>query len=136
MLSFFIFFFKQKTAYDMRISDWSSDVCSSDLGGATGVCGTGGAKGAARGGDDAGCDGGGARSLAELSQFDRASAAAAESNGARAALRTIRSRRGEAGGRGCAGRAGGSEAVAGRCTVRDETRETDVERCGWGGWRN
>src|SRR3546814_9388677 len=25
------FFFKQKTAYDMRISDWSSDVCSSDL---------------------------------------------------------------------------------------------------------
>src|SRR3546814_2384233 len=27
-----IFFFKQKTAYDMRISDWSSDVCSSDLG--------------------------------------------------------------------------------------------------------
>src|SRR3546814_1042116 len=27
------FFFKQKTAYDMRISDWSSDVCSSDLGG-------------------------------------------------------------------------------------------------------
>src|SRR3546814_7912223 len=27
----FIFLFKQKTAYDMRISDWSSDVCSSDL---------------------------------------------------------------------------------------------------------
>src|SRR3546814_3662080 len=27
-----IFFFKQKTAYEMRISDWSSDVCSSDLG--------------------------------------------------------------------------------------------------------
>src|SRR3546814_3266247 len=26
-----VFFFKQKTAYDMRISDWSSDVCSSDL---------------------------------------------------------------------------------------------------------
>src|SRR3546814_19427699 len=26
-----IFFFKQKTAYDIRISDWSSDVCSSDL---------------------------------------------------------------------------------------------------------
>src|SRR3546814_7675439 len=26
------FFFKQKTTYDMRISDWSSDVCSSDLG--------------------------------------------------------------------------------------------------------
>src|SRR3546814_1789341 len=28
------FFFKQKTAYEMRISDWSSDVCSSDLAGA------------------------------------------------------------------------------------------------------
>src|SRR3546814_20516435 len=35
MLSLFVFvvffFFKQKTAYEMRISDWSSDVCSSDL---------------------------------------------------------------------------------------------------------
>src|SRR3546814_2798786 len=33
ILSFFLlfFFFKQKTAYEMRISDWSSDVCSSDL---------------------------------------------------------------------------------------------------------
>src|SRR3546814_11160966 len=29
------FFFKQKTAYEMRISDWSSDVCSSDLAGDT-----------------------------------------------------------------------------------------------------
>src|SRR3546814_3414499 len=28
-----LFFFKQKTAYEMRISDWSSDVCSSDLSG-------------------------------------------------------------------------------------------------------
>src|SRR3546814_9537295 len=28
---FFLFFFKQKTAVEMRISDWSSDVCSSDL---------------------------------------------------------------------------------------------------------
>src|SRR3546814_8204015 len=27
----FVFFFKQKTAYERRISDWSSDVCSSDL---------------------------------------------------------------------------------------------------------
>src|SRR3546814_16440172 len=27
----YLFFFKQKTAYEMRISDWSSDVCSSDL---------------------------------------------------------------------------------------------------------
>src|SRR3546814_10759821 len=30
-MSNLIFFFKQKTAYEMRISDWSSDVCSSDL---------------------------------------------------------------------------------------------------------
>src|SRR3546814_3904664 len=30
-MSLFIFFFKQKTAYELRISDWSSDVCSSDL---------------------------------------------------------------------------------------------------------
>src|SRR3546814_1111528 len=31
------FFFKQKTAYEMRISDWSSDVCSSDLAGIPGT---------------------------------------------------------------------------------------------------
>src|SRR3546814_13402198 len=31
MCFFWCFFFKQKTAYEMRISDWSSDVCSSDL---------------------------------------------------------------------------------------------------------
>src|SRR3546814_10426266 len=31
LLFFLFFFFKQKTAYEMRISDWSSDVCSSDL---------------------------------------------------------------------------------------------------------
>src|SRR3546814_1574136 len=30
-MMFYFFFFKQKTAYEMRISDWSSDVCSSDL---------------------------------------------------------------------------------------------------------
>src|SRR3546814_4558632 len=30
-MCFCFFFFKQKTAYEMRISDWSSDVCSSDL---------------------------------------------------------------------------------------------------------
>src|SRR3546814_1484833 len=30
-VSDFVFFFKQKTAYELRISDWSSDVCSSDL---------------------------------------------------------------------------------------------------------
>src|SRR3546814_4778435 len=39
MLLFAIFFFKQKTAYDVRISDWSSDVCSSDLPGWTLVAG-------------------------------------------------------------------------------------------------
>src|SRR3546814_9077568 len=31
VILFDCFFFKQKTAYEMRISDWSSDVCSSDL---------------------------------------------------------------------------------------------------------
>src|SRR3546814_7501186 len=31
IVCFVVFFFKQKTAYEMRISDWSSDVCSSDL---------------------------------------------------------------------------------------------------------
>src|SRR3546814_16305308 len=31
LVQYFVFFFKQKTAYEMRISDWSSDVCSSDL---------------------------------------------------------------------------------------------------------
>src|SRR3546814_3968776 len=31
LLDVICFFFKQKTAYEMRISDWSSDVCSSDL---------------------------------------------------------------------------------------------------------
>src|SRR3546814_2301616 len=31
MMCCWFFFFKQKTAYEMRISDWSSDVCSSDL---------------------------------------------------------------------------------------------------------
>src|SRR3546814_6913055 len=31
VLLYLLFFFKQKTAYEMRISDWSSDVCSSDL---------------------------------------------------------------------------------------------------------
>src|SRR3546814_4397912 len=31
------FFFQQKTAYEMRISDWSSDVCSSDLAGRVGL---------------------------------------------------------------------------------------------------
>src|SRR3546814_3978892 len=31
VLMFLVVYFKQKTAYEMRISDWSSDVCSSDL---------------------------------------------------------------------------------------------------------
>src|SRR3546814_7018789 len=31
VVQIFVFVFKQKTAYEMRISDWSSDVCSSDL---------------------------------------------------------------------------------------------------------
>src|SRR3546814_9569944 len=31
LMLFCVFLFKQKTAYEMRISDWSSDVCSSDL---------------------------------------------------------------------------------------------------------
>src|SRR3546814_4800085 len=30
-MQYVLFFFKEKTAYEMRISDWSSDVCSSDL---------------------------------------------------------------------------------------------------------
>src|SRR3546814_8300803 len=35
---FLFFFFKQKTAYDMRSSDWSSDVCSSDLVASLTIC--------------------------------------------------------------------------------------------------
>src|SRR3546814_3555121 len=37
-----LFFFKQKTAYELRISDWSSDVCSSDLRGVAVAGGAGG----------------------------------------------------------------------------------------------
>src|SRR3546814_1328484 len=40
LLVCFFFFFKQKTAYEMRISDWSSDVCSSDSSSRSN-CGTG-----------------------------------------------------------------------------------------------
>src|SRR3546814_2962776 len=36
LVAWVFFFFKQKTAYEMRISDWSSDVCSSDLAGGNG----------------------------------------------------------------------------------------------------
>src|SRR3546814_8726296 len=32
-MTYYVFYFKQKMAYEMRISDWSSDVCSSDLAG-------------------------------------------------------------------------------------------------------
>src|SRR3546814_5831109 len=39
LIDFCFFFFKQKTAYEMRISDWSSDVCSSDLGKGEGLLG-------------------------------------------------------------------------------------------------
>src|SRR3546814_7984928 len=39
MSVYIFFFFKQKTAYEMRISDWSSDVCSSDLEGVGGGTG-------------------------------------------------------------------------------------------------
>src|SRR3546814_6184156 len=48
----FFFFFKQKTAYEMRISDWSSDVCSSDLGQGAHVVGS--HVGAGEDRDDAG----------------------------------------------------------------------------------
>src|SRR3546814_4598297 len=46
MFCVFFFFFKQKTAYEMRISDWSSDVCSSDLAVAASAVAAGGALGA------------------------------------------------------------------------------------------
>src|SRR3546814_8044653 len=47
---FVFFFFKQKTAYEMRISDWSSEVCSSDLAGCRRI-GTGLKKDRAEGGE-------------------------------------------------------------------------------------
>src|SRR3546814_10877739 len=62
---FLFFVFKQKTAYEMRISDWSSDVCSSDLGGALSVAaelhgsgGSGGGSGIAVRAGGAGSGGG------------------------------------------------------------------------------
>src|SRR3546814_5539856 len=48
---FVFFFFKQKTAYEMRISDWSSDVCSSDLPEAVEVAGAHPLGGAGQGTD-------------------------------------------------------------------------------------
>src|SRR3546814_2143088 len=52
---YWFFFFKQKTAYEMRISDWSSDVCSSDLSILDAARGHGGAGGQ-RGHRDPGLD--------------------------------------------------------------------------------
>src|SRR3546814_11714076 len=57
----FVFFFKQKTAYEMRISDWSSDVCSSDLTG-LGSAGHGGVGWGAGSGAGAPAGGVGGRS--------------------------------------------------------------------------
>src|SRR3546814_6904612 len=55
-----VFFFKQKTAYEMRISDWSSDVCSSDLDGiATVGVDAGPGAGVSGKGDAAAVDGAG-----------------------------------------------------------------------------
>src|SRR3546814_18272589 len=56
MLGFMLrfFFFKQKTAYEMRISDWSSDVCSSDLDGRIRLCRDGNVERGNR--NDARCD--------------------------------------------------------------------------------
>src|SRR3546814_4249877 len=66
---FVLFFFKQKTAYEMRISDWSSDVCSSDL-----------CAGGTGSGDDGGC-------------FSRICCAASrDAQGPNAAFREARSR--------------------------------------------
>src|SRR3546814_8137256 len=65
----FVFFFKQKTAYEMRISDWSSDVCSSDLVAAIGV-----ERGLGRlvaFGDDRGDAAGGGEELGGLGVDDR-----------------------------------------------------------------
>src|SRR3546814_16281007 len=56
------FFFKQKTAYEVRISDWSSDVCSSDLGPGAGLPQ---AAGQLRGADDP-CRAGGGADAADL----------------------------------------------------------------------
>src|SRR3546814_3886378 len=50
----YFFFFKQKTAYEMRISDWSSDVCSSDLCPASPLPGRGAGPGSGDAGHGAG----------------------------------------------------------------------------------
>src|SRR3546814_10206658 len=77
------FFFKQKTAYEMRISDWSSDVCSSDLRPSVQVRRCGGAAdrqgrgGPARAGCDPGprgregCDPGGTGEIGRASCRER-----------------------------------------------------------------
>src|SRR3546814_4733736 len=85
MLWYFFFFFKQKTAYEMRISDWSSDVCSSDLL-------PQGARSAARHFDEPqpSCSGSGRSEMGELVQPPRAG----RRSGTRGALATT-SRRSE-----------------------------------------
>src|SRR3546814_1575721 len=50
----FVFFFKEKTAYEVRISDWSSDVCSSDLAGSGSGCWVAGKSGSIPGSDGSG----------------------------------------------------------------------------------
>ena len=50
---FFFFFFKQKTAYEIVDCDWSSDVCSSDLGSGSGSTRPGATRAARRGGGGA-----------------------------------------------------------------------------------
>src|SRR3546814_7101564 len=59
---FIFFFFKQKTAYEMRISDWSSDVCSSDLSSAAHANGGGAAAPTPRMSGDRGAGAGGSAS--------------------------------------------------------------------------
>src|SRR3546814_19765308 len=76
-------FFKQKTAYDMRISDWSSDVCSADL---LALCGDATVLAQRADGDQPRlrlCDRGGRRRVepAELARIDNAPARAVEHDG-------------------------------------------------------
>src|SRR3546814_4731386 len=85
------FFFKQKTAYEMRISDWSSDVCSSDLAGVGGRFALAEAERAVRG-DAAECLGpvmaaAAAGTLRRAAVDDQAILAMAELEGQQAAMR-------------------------------------------------
>src|SRR3546814_8256583 len=105
MLVVFVFFFKQKTAYELRISDWSSDVCSSDL---TMLMHTHAS----------------ARSIGQLG------AAASRSSGARTLVNlshhaTIEVRAGASGSLGCQIRPGNSRAKWAQC--RSEERRVGKE---------